>query len=320
MNPKILSTYFQERAGVLRVADLLNKCGLIFRETPNADVGIDGYIEQVDAAGIATGATVAVQIKSGFSYLKDGGDHWRFYPEAKHKSYWEMYPLPVVLMLHDPASDEVYWADARLQLRSDQRKQSPLLIPKRASLSQSRADELFASAGSLGRGAMPVEGCLHAMALARNGNASFALSHLDLFLEGLTDIGRKLFFSAGTCWDLAELALPDESLTGVGMGPGEQDFLDSYLRFLVEQSIAHIDYSDVLVDLEHRHMFPTILVPLTSRGRQLRDLCREIGSVGSPYEITEATVGLMDRVVNVTRSLANFAVARKISEHFGRSD
>lgn len=317
MAPTVLPTYFQERAGVLRVAEQLNSRGLIFRETPNADVGIDGYVEQVDAAGQATGATIAVQIKSGASYLRDGGDSWLFYPEAKHKAYWEMYPLPVVLMLHDPDSNEVYWTDARLQLRSDQRKQSSLLVPKHPPLSESGAHDLFLSAGSQGDGLMPVDACLRAMALARNHDASFPLSHLDLFLEGLTDIGRKIFFSAGMCWDLAEVAIPDDALTGVGMGSAEQAFLDSYLRFLVAQSLAHVDYSDVLVDLEHRNMFPTLLVPLTSRGRQLRDLCRTLGSTGMRYEITEATVGLLDRVTNVSRSLANFAVAKKITEYFG---
>lgn len=43
--PKVLDTYFTEREGVLRVGLQLNELGLVFRETPNADVGIDGQIE-----------------------------------------------------------------------------------------------------------------------------------------------------------------------------------------------------------------------------------------------------------------------------------
>ena len=317
MNPKVLPNYFQERAGVLKVADLLNKAGIIFRETPNADVGIDGYIEQVDEGGAATGATVAVQIKSGPSYFRDGGENWLFYPKEKHESYWEMYPLPVLVMLHEPRTDAVYWTDVRLQLRSGKRSNSPLLIPKILLLSQTSPDDLFASAGSRGVGMMNLEECLRTMALTKSPDQSFPISYLDIFLEGLTDIGRKLFFSAGMCWDLAELALPEDSPSGVGMGGAGEDFLDLYLRFLVEQSLAHIDYSDILVDLIHREMYPTILVPLTSRGRDLRELCRKVGTVGSPLEITEVTIGLMNRVQAGYRSFANFAVARKISDHYG---
>ena len=75
-------------------------------------------------------ATIAVQIKSGASYLIDSGEAWKFYPSAKHQDYWEMYPLPVVLMLHDPDTDIVYWSDVTLQLRSDQKKRSPVFVQK----------------------------------------------------------------------------------------------------------------------------------------------------------------------------------------------
>lgn len=84
------------------------------------------------------------------------------------------------------------------------------------------------------------------LATTRNANASFPLSLLDIFLEGLTDIGRKVFFSPGMCWDLAELLLPEDSPTGAGMGPNEHEFLDLYLRILVQQHIAHIDFSDII--------------------------------------------------------------------------
>ena len=58
---------FQERAGVLRVAEQLNS-RLIFRETPNADVGIDGYVEQVDAADRPPEQQSPCKSKSGASY------------------------------------------------------------------------------------------------------------------------------------------------------------------------------------------------------------------------------------------------------------
>lgn len=148
MLPKVSFTYFQERQGVLRVAKLLNDAGLVFRETPNADVGIDGHVELVNSKGEATGANIAVQIKSGKSYLKDAQSSWTFYPEEKHILYWEMYPLPVVLLLHDPESDTIYWDDVRLTLRSDRKKKTPLQIPKEQVLVAERAGELFASCGT----------------------------------------------------------------------------------------------------------------------------------------------------------------------------
>ena len=146
--PKILPNYFQERQGVLRVSRILNDAGLVFRETPNADIGIDGHVEFVNSEGKATGAIVAVQIKSCTSYLKGEQSAWTFYAEERHILYWEMYPLPVVLIIHDPVSDTVYWDDVRLTLRSDQHKALPLLIPKANVLLPDNAAELFANCGS----------------------------------------------------------------------------------------------------------------------------------------------------------------------------
>lgn len=316
MGPKVLPTYFQERAGVLRVAALLNATGLIFRETPNADVGLDGYVEMVDENGLATGSTIAVQIKSGKSYLNDAGDAWKFYPPDKHRHYWEMYPLPVVLMIHDPDSDEVFWADVRYQLRSQAGLKGPMLVPKASTLTTAGSG-LFATCGSSGAGLLPEKEVLYRLVTTKSENASFPLSYIDIFLDGLTDIGRKLFFSVGMCIDLAELKLPEDSPSGVGMGGGEQAFLDGYLRLLVEQSLAHVDYSDALIDIESRGLYPTILVPLSSRGLRVRDLCRELGACGSRYEITEALIGPSTYPGSIERALANIEVGRKLSQVMG---
>ena len=320
IRPQIDTNFFQERAGVLRVGGLLNAARLVFRETPNADVGIDGQVELVDAFGGATGATIAVQIKSGASYLVDGGECWRFYPAEKHRTYWEGYPLPVVILLHDPTNDVVYWADVRHQLRSDQYKDRFLSVPKRNVLEAVSRANLFESCGTSGCGLLRVPDVLKHMTLAINPNGSFCLSYLDIFLEGLNDIGRKIFFSAGMCWDLAESRIPPDAPTGAGMGGSEEFFLDGYIRFLVEQDLARVDYADYLIDIRDRQMYPTFLVPLTSRGRAVRDLCRTIvGNSMRPGAITEAPVSLTDGPHLDRRRVANLEVAMGVMRHFNPS-
>src|SRR4051812_9521326 len=89
--PKAPQNFQQERTGILAVARELNRLELIWRETPMSDVGIDGQIEFVDDAGNATGRLVAVQIKCGTSYFHDHGDEWHFYPDPKHRFYWERF-------------------------------------------------------------------------------------------------------------------------------------------------------------------------------------------------------------------------------------
>jgi hypothetical protein len=86
--PQLPANLQLERAGILAVATELNRLGLIWRETPMADVGIDGQIEFVSDTGEATGRLVAAQVKSGPSYFNHGSDEaWRFYPQEKHRFY-----------------------------------------------------------------------------------------------------------------------------------------------------------------------------------------------------------------------------------------
>lgn len=187
--PKVDSNYFQERAGVNRVAALLNSMRLIWRETENADVGIDGQLELVDDENHATGYTVAVQIKSGSSYLRGSGSSWKYYPDNKHLTYWERYPLPVILMLHDPESDDIYWQDVRRQLRSDQHNEKYLSVPKAIKLYESNREQIFDSFGVSSEGLHSIDKALKELALNCNTNPFFNVSHLDFFINGISDIG-----------------------------------------------------------------------------------------------------------------------------------
>lgn len=313
MLPKVPASYFQERQGVLRVASLLQACRLIWRETPNADVGIDGQIELVNDDGEATGALVAVQIKSGRSYLNDGGAFWKYYPSDKHRLYWEHHPLPVLLMLHDPEDDLVCWVDARRVLRSDQHRTTFIPVPKRNVLSEKSRAALFESVGSTGAGMLAPETLLRHMVLAANPSASFPLTYLDIFAAGLVDIGRKLFFSAGLCWEIAEFRCEDGP---VGMGATERNFMDGYLSLLAEQNLALVDYSDFLIDVRERDLFPTFIAPLTSRGRAVRDLARAFGGIGAPHELTEGSVRISPCHDGVLRHAANSALVDRLRTRF----
>src|SRR5438046_2654846 len=100
--PEVKDEYFTEREGVLQVARKVNRLRCIWRETPNPDLGIDGQIEHLNVQGRSTGHLVAVQVKSGPSYLRKDGDSIVFYPQKKHRNYWERFPIPVIVIIYDP--------------------------------------------------------------------------------------------------------------------------------------------------------------------------------------------------------------------------
>jgi hypothetical protein len=273
MSPRLPANLRQERAGVLAVATEMNRLGCIWRETPMADVGIDGQIEFVDDNGVVTGRLVAAQIKSGDSYFKDGGDEWRFVPHEKHRFYWERYPVPVLLFLHS-ASEGTYWVDVRQSLRSPERAGlSYVSVPKQNQLHETTREKFFASVGASGRPFLPVPEVLRAMAAAQAPSASLPVSYLDLFANGLTNITRSVYYGMDLVMEVAEELLDEDAPLGVG--EREHDFLFEYVQFLVEQQVADVDVSDCLIDWVDRGMHPTFIAPLTSRGRQLVSLIHQ---------------------------------------------
>jgi len=265
--PIVTNTYFTEREGVLKVALELNRYGLIFRETPNGDVGIDGQIEYVNNENQAIGKIVAVQIKAGDSYLIDKGKYWSFYPKEKHKMYWESYPIPVILLIYSPSNNLTYFIDARYQLNIPTKTEKCIRIPKSNVLSEQSKDVIFESFGPLNERLLNIEDLFREMINKKCSNPTFSISFFDLFINGLTNLCRQLFFSISIACDIAEYN--NETEYGISIGYTEHDFLHSYVKFLVSQNIASVDYADYLIDWKERELQPTFVAPITNRGREL---------------------------------------------------
>ena len=278
MPPKTPATYLTERIGITAVASAIAKMGLIWRETATGDVGIDGQVEFVDEAGQATGRLLGFQVKSGRSYFKyESENAFLFYPEDRHRHYWEQHPLPVILVLHDPESGQSYWADVRQQLRGDTPCKA-LTVSKRQILQQTTPHALFESIGLDGSAFLEdLSDVVMRMVQRRSGNASFPVSHFDLFAHGLTNIARSLYFGMDVALMIAEANLEAaNSEFGVGVGAQEHEFLFEFVKFLIAQNLARVDFADCLLDWTDREMQPHFVAPLTSRGRDLVKLIHAI--------------------------------------------
>lgn len=97
--------------GVNLVSTVFNDhFGWIFRRTHQEhDFGVDAFIDYVSEEGHVTGQFIAVQIKTGKSYLSQNGNvHW--YKDSKeHLNYFLNLPTPILLIICDPDTRECYW-------------------------------------------------------------------------------------------------------------------------------------------------------------------------------------------------------------------
>lgn len=276
--PKTGNPYAQERLGIAAVQGYAARRQQIWRETGTGDVGIDGNLEYVNTDGFATGRLVAVQVKAGPSYFAHPTAHgWKFYPEEKHRRYWEGFPLPVLLVLHDPASGASYWSDARQTLRTPRAEQSYIEVSSQNLLEGTDAITLFENAGVQNQSFIGDVGTvLSALLTTKSKDAGFPLSYFDLFTHGLTNICRSIYYGMDLVSNAVEYNLgAAESEFGMGMGDTEHQFAFGFVKFLVAQDLAQIDYADCLIDWLDRMMHPHFVAPLTSRGRALVSLIHE---------------------------------------------
>lgn len=95
--------------GVLFVETVVNEHGSIFRPIhQETDIGIDGHIELINAEN-ASGKLIAVQVKSGDSYLAKNGQEFCVSVDQAHFDYWFSYVIPVILVCYSPSKKNAAW-------------------------------------------------------------------------------------------------------------------------------------------------------------------------------------------------------------------
>ena len=270
--PKYTFENKQELLGVFKVALMLTELGFIFRQTSNTDVGIDGQIEYVNSTCEATGKIAAVQIKSGDSYLKESKtdkNNWTFYPDEKHKAYWEMYPIPVILLVYSPSNDKIFFIDARYYLKVNGLKH--FKIPKENILNSTNKNKLFETIGNFNEPFLEINDVFNEMVNKQCKLQIFCSSYLDLYLQGLTNTSRQIYFDMSIAMDIAECRN-----SYVSTGNKEYDFLFEYIRFIVNQNLAEIDFGDCLIEWNERQLVPRFLATLTHRGKALIEFIKNV--------------------------------------------
>ena len=105
-----LKKHIQERLGVSAVEKLCCDMGWIFRERGHTDYGIDADVEVADSKMTLTSHHIAIQIKSGESYIKkEKGGKVIFQFDHKHNNYWRSSDRPLVVIVNAP-DGSLYWS------------------------------------------------------------------------------------------------------------------------------------------------------------------------------------------------------------------
>lgn len=115
------------KAGVIYVEQIVNDHGSIFRPVHQEDdFGIDGYIELVHSEEVS-GRLIAVQIKSGDSYISKNKSQFEIDVNDRHLQYWRDFMVPVILVCYSPSNNIAAWVSVRDYIeREEYNNRAPL--------------------------------------------------------------------------------------------------------------------------------------------------------------------------------------------------
>lgn len=128
-----VSTDQTERVGVEAVRLLFAELGWFVREPARPDYGVDLFVETSDG-GRPSGRLLAVQVKSGTSYVGRGDADMTFRADQRHIDYWMNHSLPVVLVLYDPEQRQAYWQAVTAQTAEPTGKGWKFVVPRTQTL------------------------------------------------------------------------------------------------------------------------------------------------------------------------------------------
>jgi hypothetical protein len=124
-----VSTDQTERTGIEAIRATIARLGWFVREPVRPDYGVDLFLETAEDER-PSGRLLALQVKSGRSYLGEGGDDIPFRANQKHIDYWMGHSLPVVVVLYDPETDRAYWQAVTEDTAESTGKGWKLIVPR----------------------------------------------------------------------------------------------------------------------------------------------------------------------------------------------
>ena len=140
---KVSKSDQQGDSGVYAVGKILNDVfGWIFRPLAERDYGIDALVEVVENKQ-TRGELLALQIKSGMSWFNErNSEGIVFRSNIDHLDYWQNYSLPVLVLIHHPEEDKIYWQIVNSSTIEKLEKGWKLIIPNENRLEKSDINKI----------------------------------------------------------------------------------------------------------------------------------------------------------------------------------
>lgn len=246
---------------------VVSRMGFVWRPTAQHDAGIDGEIEVRDpATGRMTGLLIKVQSKAVSAFANETDEGFDYWPEERDMRYWLGHNLPVILVVSQPATGNIYWLPVEAPTSSTNSKRFHY-VKARDRLDDGARGRLIQLVQSVGQGAV-------APALARREQLTSNLLPVVRLPERLY-LAETQFRTAKEIGDLLkERNQRDETETTSGAATSRPEvrveFVLKNKRILTVRDLTDPRY-DFLCDRGTVEDFPTSEWALATDAEKQRD-------------------------------------------------
>ena len=262
----VKDTQLIDQQGISFISGKLAKIECSFNEHAR-EIGIDGIIEIRDVAYHSTGKLIACQVKSGESYFEnEDKNNYYLYIDKMHIDYWLRCNLPVLFFIYSPEQEEAYWTQV-VNFNLSEKDQSFLIeIPKKQKLSNTSKENFYSVCfGKLYSNDIEFQQVLNDLRDIKYTASVAPISAYEMFINGLTDNCKQLFFSTYVYSEIMESKIVDAEFCGFSWPSSMDMFFERYLETLRFHCLIQGDFS-FEIEMLNSGLLPIFLKPLSLNG------------------------------------------------------
>jgi hypothetical protein len=245
------------------------------------EIGIDAILEVREDSYTGSGKFIAIQVKSGDSYLiHETDDAYIYYADETHAIYWQKCCLPVLLVIYSPHKNKAYWCKIGKTTLIKARSNYKIVLLKENTIPGISKKDLFELFfGRLYESERDFEIILNELDKLRYYELKdLFVSGLELYINGLIDFCSQLYFFTdlySTIID-SKINAHRKELSGYSF-PVKTDFFPEFFRILNFHNLLEGDFGYELESLKQRDILPIFIRPLTINGHRLNEFLRRKG-------------------------------------------
>ena len=254
-----------DQQGMSYITHILSQKDCIINEYRREN-GIDAICELRAEPYQSTGLFYAVQLKTGASYFEySDADNYYFYADDKHIDYWLKCIMPVLFVIYNPKNSLTLWTSIQKSNLIRTGKGCKIAISRNNHLQELKIISLYeAYYGKIYTDSASFEAITNDLKnLKYEANNAVSISGLELFINGLCNSCRQLYFNMDLYSNLVEDKMQNLDISSFAW---PTNFFEDYFCIINFHNLIVGSFELELKEINEYELLPIFVKYLSNNG------------------------------------------------------